>query len=330
MGKSASDILIERFLKDVDETNSLPWQRPYKCYNSVNYFSRKAYRGFNRLLLPSGQYLTRNQINQYNKTHGTDFKFKKGIVWYPIMYFNTQEYGVSEADMLGITSDIYEEGYICTDGTWRYYNIGGNSWVKRRNYLKYYYVAERKFFEDSNGNLLPDLFEGGILELTYSKPQEVFENYVNRSKVSLDMEYTGVPCYIPSLDKVCLNKYTSSEKTWFSTAFHELAHSTGAKNRLNREGVVYKKGVSHEEKDRINAVEECIAEIASSLCCAECNIMDFETSASAEYSNSVAYVQGWKKRIQDFGSSFFYICSQADKAFDYITGADSESIKTEC
>ena len=68
--KSAADILIETFLKDVDEKGSMPWQRPYERYDSFNYFSQKMYRGFNRILLPFGEYITKNQINTYNKEHG--------------------------------------------------------------------------------------------------------------------------------------------------------------------------------------------------------------------------------------------------------------------
>ncbi len=36
----------------------MPWQKPYTQYNAFNYFTLKAYRGINRLILPFGEYLT--------------------------------------------------------------------------------------------------------------------------------------------------------------------------------------------------------------------------------------------------------------------------------
>ena len=75
MGKSVTDIVLERLLKDVEENECMPWQKPYTQYNAFNYFTLKAYRGINRLILPFGEYLTATQINEYNKKHNEDFRF---------------------------------------------------------------------------------------------------------------------------------------------------------------------------------------------------------------------------------------------------------------
>lgn len=56
----------------------MPWQNPHKFGVSINWVSKKMYRGINRMILPSGEYMTKNQLNKYNEEHGTDFKFKKG------------------------------------------------------------------------------------------------------------------------------------------------------------------------------------------------------------------------------------------------------------
>ena len=55
MAKTAAEILIERFLKDVEETGTLPWLRPYNCYNAFNWVTQRPYRGFNRIILPFGE-----------------------------------------------------------------------------------------------------------------------------------------------------------------------------------------------------------------------------------------------------------------------------------
>lgn len=189
--------------------------------------------------------------------------------------------------------------------------------IKSRNILRYYDVADRKHFRNANGDYLPSRIETGEVEITKSDAKEVMDNYINLSGVKVDYKNYGTPCYVPEWDLVRLNPLTKSEDAWFSTAFHELAHSTGAASRLNRKGVVSPSVM----RESTYAVEECIAEITACLCCAETGISDFETSCSEEYDNSVSYVQAWKKRVKDWGKDFIYIVSQADKAFNMICGA---------
>lgn len=311
--KTVAQIIIENFLKDVDERGSMPWQRPYERYESFNYFSKKAYRGINRLILPGGEYITRNQINEYNKIHNEDFRFQKGIEWFPVVFFKPDIRKVSHDEVTGMFPDavIDENFYKFKDG-WNYMMQKGQL-VKRRNILRYYMVAERQHFKNSKGEYLPSRIETGEIVVTKQKPQEVIDAYVARSGIKV-IDTLGTPSYNPVTDTVELNKHTKSEGAWFSTAFHEFAHSTGHKLRLNREGVA---GTIIPGSDKY-AKEECIAEIAACLCCAETGITDMQTSGSQEYVNNIAYVQSWKKRVRDWGSSFIYIVSQADKAFNYI------------
>lgn len=314
--KTASSIVIERFLKEVDKRGYMPWQRPYSCYNAFNYFTMTPYRGINRIILEFGEYLTANQINQYNKEHGEDFRFQKGIEWLPVIFFKEDKKSASVDEVVEAlpNADLNEEGYLGHKDYWSYWREADGSFVKKRQILRYSDVAERKYFKNSKGEMLPSRIETGEVEITLSNAQQVFDNYVDRSGIVLDTTHLGVPCYEPYSDTVRLNKHTKGEDTWFSTAFHEFAHSTGAEHRLNRVGVA---GLGKKDKSTY-AVEECIAEIAACLCCAECGIYDFETSGTMEHDNHVAYVQSWKKKIQEFDKEFIYICSQADKAFNYI------------
>lgn len=332
--KTAYDIILDRFLKDVEEKGTMPWQRPYERYNSFNYFTGTTYRGINRLLLPFGEYITKNQINQYNKDKGyiefdekgkyksvkpEAYRFQKGIIWYPVVFFKKECKPSSANEIVENFPDWVDEGKDCfigREGSWSYRKENGK-FIKIRNILRYYEVADRKFFKNANGECLPSKIEKGMVEITKLEPMNVINDYIDREGISVDMEYGGVPCYIPDLDKVCLNPYIKNDDSWFSTAFHELAHSTGAFNRLNRKGVA---GANGGESDQDYAKEECIAEIAAFLCCAETGIYSFETTCTAEYDNNLAYVQSWKKRIKDWGKEFIYIVSQADKAFNYICG----------
>lgn len=343
--KSVSDIIIDRFLKDVEEKGTMPWQRPYERYDSFNYFTQIPYRGINRLLLPFGEYMTKNQVFQYNKSHGylkydgdkfigmTDdaLRFVKGIQWCPVVFFKKDVKNSSLEEIADVfpervsSIDMTDIGrYIGREGGWTY-RVGKQGIIKERNILRYYEVADRHFFQNARGECLPSRIETGEIEITKQKPDKVFWDYIEREGIKVDKEYRGgVPCYIPKLDMIRLNPLMSDEDSWFATAFHEAGHSTGAKGRLNREGIV-DDSIEH-GSDRY-AKEEVVAEICACLCCAETGIYDFKTSGMAEYDNNIAYVQSWKKRIKDWGSSFIYLVSQADKAFNYICGDVDDNIQ---
>ena len=315
--KTVSEIIIERFLKDVDERESMPWQRPYERYNAFNWVTTIPYRGINRLLLPFGEYLTANQINDYNKKHKTDYKFVKGIEWYPVIFFkhDIKETTLDKVKEMFDVSGAEDDGYIGNEGVWSYFKDKGK-YFKQRNILRYSMVADRKWFRDSNGECLPSRIETGEVEIVKAKPKEVLENYVKREGIKV--EKTGdVPCYIPALDTIRVNMYCKTEDEFYSTCFHEAGHSTGHKSRLNRvEGMKGTFGSSEYAK------EECIAEIVACLCCAECGIDQVVTSGTSVYDNNVSYVQAWKKKVNDFGKEFIYIVSQADKAFNFIMGEE--------
>ncbi|MGV3076411.1 zincin-like metallopeptidase domain-containing protein [Clostridium baratii] len=319
--KTVAEIIIDRFLKDVDEKGTMPWQRPYERYNAFNYFTLNTYRGINRLLLPFGEYVTKKQINEYNKENDEDFKFQKGIVWYPVVFFTVQEKEITREELSKVfpDCDFSKTRLLGTDGIWSYFIADGKAY-KKRNVLKYFNVADRKHFMNSKGEVLPSRLDTGDVTLVLEEPKKVLNDYIEREGISVIYDSIDTPCYIPSLDKVELNPHVKSEDHWYSTAFHEIGHSSGHFSRLNRKGVNVPLDITKKEKENIYAVEECIAEIVSCLLCAECGIYDMKTSGSDAYDNNVAYVQGWKKRVQEWGKEFIYIVSQADKAFNFILG----------
>jgi antirestriction protein ArdC len=337
--KTVAEIFIEAFLRDVDEKGSMPWQRPYQIYNAFNWVSEKPYRGVNRLLLPFDEYVTMKQVIDYNKEHGTDYRYvpREGkYLWYPVVFFRKSRKKVSRKEVdksleekgklgsVDVDSPVEKglsEKYLFKD-KWgvSYFKLADGSFEKEKSVLVYHNVTSIKNFKNSDGVSLPSKLENKVVVITYSEPKEVIDKYIERSGIRVKYDSGETPAYAPMLDLVNLNPYMKSQEEWFSTAFHELGHSTGHQSRLNREGITGKG--SGDKKTEVYAKEECIAEICAALCCSECNIGKFETSGTRAYENSLAYVQSWKKRVKDFGSSFIYICSQAEAAFNYIFDDD--------
>lgn len=97
---------------------------------------------------------------------------------------------------------------------------------------------------------------------------------------------------------------------FYATVAHEIAHSTGAKNRLNRKTLIENDGFGN----TIYAKEELRAELTSMFLAQKYNI-NFDKN---HYENHVAYLQSWIKALQDDPNELFRAASEAEKAMQYI------------
>ena len=328
--KSVGDIIIEKFIEVVDKEGKMPWQMPYNRYLAFNWYSMTQYHGINRLILPIGEYLSMNQMITYNKKHGTNYRYDKTVgPWWSVVFFKTDIKSASDSEMEKLAGTKSEEDFVkkyphgVFSGGWLYYvNTSTGCFMKKRNILRYTNVAERSCFIDDEGKVLPSRYETGDVQITKYKPKDIFDRYVKNEGISTKSDRGEIPCYIPKLDLIVLNPLAKSEDFYWSYAFHEASHSTGVKNRLNREFFKYidESKVDKAVLNDLRSKEECIAEISASMLCSECDIVDFNTSECDVYKNSLAYVESWKRRIKDWGNSFIYIVSEAEKAYQYIMG----------
>src|SRR5690606_3852836 len=120
----------------------------------------------------------------------------------------------------------------------------------------------------------------------------------------------------PSEDRVNVPPMKEFENVneFYSVLFHEMIHSTGHKNRLNR------KGVTEEIKfgSKTYSEEELIAEIGASILCSHTGIIH-ET-----IDNSAAYINHWLGVLREDNRFIFKVAQQAQKAVDYILGKQYE------
>lgn len=298
-----SDIIVERILNNAKEEGIMPWQRTYRVIPAYNGESGKKYKGINRFMLPEGEYLTANQLNSYNKSHKTDYKFQKGIFWFPVVFYkvNKKELSTAEVEKLSESIDIgdlskdhfigYKDGY--------YYEVVNGVVSQNKNVLRYYNVADVQYFKDSDGNPYPSLYSDDIVKIESEEPLKIIEDYVKRENIRTKT-YTGVPCYIEDDDLVMFNLLESSSNSYLISAFHELVHSTKHKSRLNR-------------KDLSKGEEEIVAEMASWMLCSELGCID-----DIMLENSLSYVNYWSKTVNDLKNNFIWLVSLAESAVNYI------------
>lgn len=115
----------------------------------------------------------------------------------------------------------------------------------------------------------------------------------------------GRAYYRRNLDYINLPAFESfvSVDAYYGTAFHELAHWTGADHRLNRT-----KGKRFGDQEY--TYEELVAELAAAFLSAE---FGFDNDAEA-----ASYLAGWIKFLTDHETAFVSAASEASKAVAYL------------
>jgi len=118
-------------------------------------------------------------------------------------------------------------------------------------------------------------------------------------------EGTGKPCYIPSKDFIAMPSFKDfhAAPNFYSVAFHELAHWTGAKSRLDRD-------FSGRFGTKQYAAEELVAELSAAFLCAEFGFDNEQQNA--------AYLASWIELLKEDKRAIFTAASKAQAAANYL------------
>ncbi|OAB79756.1 ArdC family protein [Cochleicola gelatinilyticus] len=337
--------ITDMMINTIKEVGHLPWQRNWDKTitlwdggQAVNFESKKPYRGVNYWMvnfkpekkgdkwvlverdLTNPYFLTLNQIK---KNKG---KIKKGaqatrVVYFTKLYTHTQQ---------------NENGNNLTIST--YNKAKFLAWIKK--YQKQLRALKNMSIERLANSYIPilkyyNVFHGAdvtgiewpkaVKNTNYTKTEkqryEVAERVIELMPKKPEIIYGGnQPAYYPSYDHVRMTPITAfkDENTYYSTLFHELVHSTGHPNRLNRSTMsVY---IKPSKTDY--AKEELVAEMGAVFLCAETGIL------FSVIENSAKYLAGWSRRIvknmEDDNRFFFRASSKAQEAADFILDKNKE------
>jgi len=116
--------------------------------------------------------------------------------------------------------------------------------------------------------------------------------------------------YQPSTDIIGVPSradFTSVAEFW-STIFHEVTHSTGAKKRLNRE-----EGMKGLFGNHDYSKEELVAEMGACFFLADLGV-------EKHIENSAAYIRGWLEKLEGEEKILMQAAQQAEKSCDYVRG----------
>lgn len=114
--------------------------------------------------------------------------------------------------------------------------------------------------------------------------------------------------YVPSRDYIQLPAFADfiNADGYYSTAFHELGHWTGAESRLNRE-------FGKRFGDDAYAFEELVAELTAAFVCGAQGFASLERG-----DDHAAYLGNWIRVLKNDSKAFVTAASAAQKAADFI------------
>lgn len=261
------------------EKGKIPWQKPWGGIGggAISGTTGKPYSLLNQMLLNKpGVYYTFSQIQKLGGNVRKGEKSQMVVFW--------KQIPVKEQDSQ--TGEV-KEAFV---PMLRYYNV--------------FHIDQCEGISHTTAAHEPPR--------TDADAESIISAYLDRSGVELIQRISDEAYYSPSRDCVVLPlaEQFGSMAEYYSTAFHELAHSTGHHSRLDRLRATAHFGSESYSK------EELVAEIAAA---ALMNHTGLETKGT--FRNSAAYIQNWLSALRNDKRLIVSASGAASKAFEYITAA---------
>lgn len=269
------EIITNQIIEKLEQ-GTIPWRKPWVGSGAaVNWKTQKPYRGINAMILRPGEYATFKQIKEAGG------KVKKGAKSEIVVFWK----------MLAV-DDEKDDGSISE---------------KKIPYMQYYRVFEiNTQVEGLQSKQINEVFEHDPIE----ECEKVVSGYMDAPEIR---HGENAAYYAPSMDFVNMPpmKHFKSVEEYYSVLFHELAHSTGHKDRLNRQGITSKLASFGSED---YSKEELVAEMSAAMLCGKVGI------ANTTIDNSAAYIQSWLRKLKDDKRMVVQAAGLAQKAVDYMLG----------
>ncbi|MBE5766796.1 MAG: DUF1738 domain-containing protein [Clostridiales bacterium] len=255
------------------ELGTIPWQKPWVASGScISYATGKPYSLLNQMLLGRpGEYLTFKQCQQAGG------RIRKGEKAQMVVFWKW----IEEKDP--DTEEVKQIPFL------RYYNV--------------FHIDQCEGLRAKHTKPLPQTANAD------TNADTIIADYLAREGVKLNHEAGDRAFYRPSTDSITLptlNQFTATAE-YYSTAFHELTHSTGHSKRLNRLEKTAFFGSEAYSK------EELIAEIGAA---ALVNVAGLETAKS--FRNTTAYIQNWLSVLKNDKRFIVSVSGKAEKAVNLI------------
>jgi len=288
------------------EKGVIPWRKPWTPKNPVgslfehimggrgptNWKSKKQYRGINIFLLDMQGFSSRFWLT-FKQARSAGGRVRKGEKATPIVFWKFFEKEEVDAD--------------------------GNAKTKRIPFLRFYNVfnSEQCDWTDEMQAKLDEANGFNVEPTVLTKPTEFIPIPAGDELIGGYFDAEGAPAFHTDRNRAWYNVGTDtcawplgeqfdSADEFYSTAFHEIGHSTRHESRLDRNPGPRCSG------DEKYSKEELVAEMTAAI------LGDLTGMNHKALDNAAAYIQHWLKALKDDPRMLVYAGSQAQKAVDFI------------
>lgn len=251
------------------ESNTIPWHKPW-CTAMPQNLDGRLYGYLNTFLLMSSNYSDPRFVT-FKRANALGGKVRKGEKGIPIISYYTYPEQDDPDSLVFVSKISYVFNIEQCEGLGVSPNYSGCKSGK----------IESAELVVSSYTDHPDILEGG-----------------NKACYNFETDIIHMPK---------MSQFNSND-SYYSTLFHELAHSTGHKNRLNRQ-------FGQKFGDDQYAHEELVAELTAAYLCALCGI---DNSVQLE-ENHIPYIQNWSKQLSSDPELYLTAARKAQKAADLIS-----------
>lgn len=264
------------------EQGVVPWRSPYKPQQSSQ---GHVYRGINRLILNLTTCIERYESPvwwTFNASRFRGAKVRKGQKATRVVYYAQAK-----------SKQVDDNGDPKWFPVFKYFNV---------------------FNQDQLD--LPDTWEHEEVK-TSERADKVVRDYFAREDIGLTHE-SRTAYYDIANDRinVPVTSALSDPDLYYSALFHEMGHSTGSKDRLNRD-TLKSMGDQH-----LYSQEELVAEMCSAYLCGH-------TDTSLNVDQSAAYIDTWMSRLKEDPKCLHKACDHAEKAYQYVLKGEHDLTKGE-
>ena len=262
------------------QEGTVPWKKPWKSTDGPrNLISKKPYRGINSFLLNCSPYGSDHWLT-YNQAKECGGQVRKGEKSTVVIFWKWLDAKADDEDKESDSS------------------------VGRVPLLRYY----RVFNLEQVDGIDPPAEQKEIRPFNpIDKAEQIIESMPNKPII----QYGGDRAYYrPFTDIIQLPPKAAftTPAEYYSTCYHELAHSTGHASRVGRKGVTEPTYFG----THLYQQEELVAEFTASMLCGVAGI------EQSTIENSAAYIQGWINALKSDKKAAVLAAAQAQRAADYI------------
>lgn len=301
--------LIDAILKNLENEKSLYMQGWRVNGAPVSAVTGKKYNGVNRMFLTAA-----TMQKGYKDNRWLTFKQMEEKGW----SFKRDEEGNSLGKNAGVPIEFFELRDRETKKPFDKSVLDGFTEDERDAYMEENVFALRKYYVVFNGDVIE-----GIPERERKEPDPTGRNERAEAILKFWSENEAIiiyggdrAFYGRASDEIHLPEREQffSLPEFYSTALHEVGHSTGHETRLNR-NLGDKFGTPE------YAEEELRAEIASMFI-----EQDLEVTVEEKHiENNGAYIKGWYEKIKDDPNVLFKAIADAEKITQFVLAKEIEA-----